>query len=291
MWFTLAIASGVFAGLHSFGLKVATERKYDSYLLNAGAAGTSFLGALLWFAVTRSWSDVPTSLILYGIVGGALYITLSVMRSEALYFIDATIMFPLYKVVGPASVALIGILFLHEKIVSHELVGIALSCAVPLLLISRQEHFRQKNLRLGLILTVTSTLIASISVWVNTYAVRIYSDASLPLVVISHGCVFFFGLALFLRTHPPHAMYRAVSAHLTRTFVLFVIGIGIIQFLAFYLLLLAIRGGDLSLVYSINAHYILIPVILSIWFYGEHWNGQKAFAIVMSIMSLILLHR
>ena len=291
MWFTFAILSGLFAGLHSFGLKIAAERKYDSYLLNAGAAGVSFVGTVLWVTSTSGWSDVPVELVVLAGASGILYIILSIMRSEALYFIDATIMFPLYKVVGPASVALIGVLFLKEQIATHELLGIALSCAVPLLLISRYEHLRQKNLRTGVLLTVASTIIASVAVWINTYTVRHYPDSPIALVAIAHGFVCFFGLALFLRKHPPHAMYSALSSKYSHQFVLLTATIGILQFLSFYLLLLAITAGDLSLVYSINAHYILIPVILSIWYYGEHWNAQKACAIVLSLLALVLLHR
>ena len=86
-------------------------------------------------------------------------------------------------------------------------------------------------------------------------------------------------------------MRAQLVSSLTPAFLVAAFCIGIAQFLGFYLLLLAIHGSDLSLVYSINAHYILIPIILSIWYYKEHWNAQKVFAITLSLLALFLLHR
>ncbi len=48
-------------------------------------------------------------------------------------------------------------------------------------------------------------------------------------------------------------------------------------------------GGPLGIVYTITSIYILIPIILSIIIYKEHWNTQKVVAIVVSILALGLL--
>jgi uncharacterized membrane protein len=58
----------------------------------------------------------------------------------------------------------------------------------------------------------------------------------------------------------------------------------------FFLTLLAfIYGGPLGIVYTINSLYILLPIILAIIFYGEHWNVRKAVAIILSVLALALL--
>ena len=59
---------------------------------------------------------------------------------------------------------------------------------------------------------------------------------------------------------------------------------------AFYLLLLAFHLGQISLVYTIHAHYILIPIFLSVWWYGEHMNLRKFAAVVLSCVTLTLLY-
>ncbi len=125
----------------------------------------------------------------------------------------------------------------------------------------------------------------------NAYAIQDDTSLSLPLLIIAHGFVFLFVLGHFLYKHPPHDMRNQLTAALTPAFLGIAFFVGVTQFTAFYLLLLAINGGDLSLVYSINAHYILIPIILSIWYYKEHWNTQKVIAIALSLVALVLLHR
>jgi hypothetical protein len=39
----------------------------------------------------------------------------------------------------------------------------------------------------------------------------------------------------------------------------------------------------------IHAHYILVPIILSIWWYGEHINTRKVAAVVLSFLAISLL--
>lgn len=290
MWFAFALFSALFAGLHTFAVKVAAEKNYDSYLLNALAAFCSFFGSLIFFTFTASWDGIPMTLFWLGGASGAGFITLSILRSEALRFIDAALFFPLYKVIGPAIAACIGIIILSENISQIELIGIVLSCIVPLLLISRHEHHRQKNLPLGLILTALGATAAAISAAINAYAIDIDPSFTFPLLIVAHGSAFGFGLSLFLRNHHPRDMHSAVLVHLTKPFLITTAVLSLMQFAGFYSMLRAFDGGDMSIVYSINAHYIVIPVILSVWFYGEHWNLRKAAALFVSVLALVLLH-
>ena len=64
---------------------------------------------------------------------------------------------------------------------------------------------------------------------------------------------------------------------------------GIFQFLGFVLLLAAYQDGPMGIAYAINSTYILIPIVLSIWFYGEHWNARKAIAIALSVVAVVFM--
>lgn len=290
MWFTLALLSAVFAGVHAYGQKVVVERTLDLYLINALSALVSFVIALALFSFTQSWSTVPWSVYLFGALGGLLYIAYNTGRMVALRYIDSAIFFPLYKVVSPATIALIGIFIFSEYVTTWEVVGIIFSCLIPLLLITRHEDKRQKNLKLGLILLVATALAAAVSSAINSYVVRPDISLALPLLIVTHAFVLGSGLFLFLRQHHTKHMYRELTSHMTKSFIAINVCMGTLQFLAFYTLLLAFSAGDLSVVYAINAHYILIPVVLSVWFYGEHWNARKAFALTLSLAALVLLH-
>jgi uncharacterized membrane protein len=50
------------------------------------------------------------------------------------------------------------------------------------------------------------------------------------------------------------------------------------------------NGGTLGVVQTINSMYILIPIVLAIYFYKEHWNAQKMLAVVLSVVALAFFH-
>lgn len=291
MWFTFALLSALFGGLHMFLLKMSVEKKYDTYLLSATSSFVSAVAGCVVVAVTTGWGAVPTVLYWVGALSGVLFAGFSIARMEGLRYIDAAIFFPLYKVIGPALVALIGIALLNEGVTPIELLGIILSCLVPILLITRQENGRQKNLKLGLILMVVGTTLASLGAAVNSIAVDDFPALALPMATLANFFTFITASLLYFRRHPQGELYHTTKGIATRGFMAMSLVNGLMQLTSFYFLLLAFAVGNLSLVYSINAHYIVIPVILSVIFYKEHWNKQKALALAISVLALVLLHR
>lgn len=288
--FTYAVLSALISGFQAFGQKVGVERGMDSYLLTAFTAGFSFLIGSTLLTLTMSWTAIPEAVYWYGLLGGILYVSFNVLRLEALKFIDATIFFPLYKVVTPAVTALIAVFFLSEFLSVREVVGILVACVVPLFLLSRNENTRQKNLLFGLTLLIVGAVLASVSAAVNAYAIGDVTAYALPLLVVTCLTAFIFGLGLFLRQYKAKNMRRELAKVSDSRFVLYASWMGLLQFLAFYLLLLAFPGIGLGVAYAINAQYFIVPVILSMWYYKEHWNVQKIIALFLSVASIILLH-
>ena len=60
--------------------------------------------------------------------------------------------------------------------------------------------------------------------------------------------------------------------------------------LSAYALFMALSTGLVSLVYVIQAHYILIPIILSVWWYGDHINFRKFAAVAISFLAITMLY-
>ncbi len=290
-WFVYALVSALFAGLHTFLLKVSVERKYDTYLLSGASSFVAFAGGALIVAFTTGWGAVPVHVYLFAILGGVLFTIMTLARMEGLKFLDSAIFFPLYKVVGPALVAIMAIVFLQEHVGPVELLGIVLSCAVPLLLITRAEHARQNNLKLGLIFLVIGATVSAIAAIVNAHVVSAAVSSALPLATVENGLAGLFTALLFARKHPAKEFYHQAHPHFTKEFMGMCLLNGAFQMISSYTLFLAFAGGDASIAYSVTAHYILIPVLLSVWFYKEHWNLQKAAALFLSILALILLHQ
>ena len=60
--------------------------------------------------------------------------------------------------------------------------------------------------------------------------------------------------------------------------------------LSAYSLFKAMSTGLVSLVYVIQAHYILIPIVLSVWWYKDHINLRKLAAVMVSFLAITLLY-
>jgi drug/metabolite transporter (DMT)-like permease len=64
---------------------------------------------------------------------------------------------------------------------------------------------------------------------------------------------------------------------------------GLLNFAGFASFLEAIKDGDLSLVASIGALSIIVPVILASWLYGERLGSRRRIAVLACIVALVLL--
>lgn len=291
MWFIYALLSVVFAGLQAFLNKAAAEKRLDSYYLSSVSAVVAFgISFVLLLLTHKDLTAIPAIVYWLGLASGVLYLGRVLTQLEALRFVHTTIFFPLYKVIGPAIVAIIGIFFFKENLSVSEIAGIVLSCAVPLLLLNRAEHHRQKNLPLGLLLMLVSTTLAACLAAVNAYAVRPNESLVLPFMAVTYAFSALCGIALYAKRLPNKNLVGELKRHSNPVALRISFGIGVCQCLSFFALLLAFAEGSLSIAYTISAHYILIPIILSVWIYKEHWNSQKALALVVSICALVLLH-
>lgn len=280
-WHGYALASVLFAGLFSFLLKVGAERAHGSAALNTVISLTSLacsLVGMLWVHEPLTWS-----LFLLAFVNGFMYIFGSVARSDALAHIHATVFFPLYKVTGPILVLVLGVVFLGERLSALQAIGFVLAVSVPILLIDRLEHSRQKDLARGIRYLLVSTAMIGGGTVLAKIAMSEGGD------VFTFSAIAYF--VTILGTGIMHVRGNGEGKSETPWRDVFLIGIiaGVCQFLGFIMLLFAYQAGPMSIAYAINSTYILIPIVLSIWFYGEHWSARKLAAIALSCLAVILL--
>jgi uncharacterized membrane protein len=281
--FAWAIAATVLAGMQMFTAKmIAHAGRSSAYnsIYTYGISGViAFIGLFFAGSQPSSWEWV----LFLAVASGALHAGAHIMRIDALRYIDSTLYFPLNKILGPILVVLGGVLMLGENITVKNTIGIILSLCVPLLLISSSEHGRQKNLRKGITFVVLSTAIASGSMLMTKLGVDIDKNVLFFMFLSQLGGTLF---ALY--------MYRRENAEKQyvpeRKDMLIGVCSGLLAFVSFYALLRAFSMGSISLVYTIHAHYIVIPIFLSVWFYKEHMNMRKFAAVVLSVVAIGLLY-
>jgi uncharacterized membrane protein len=289
IWFIAAVGGAVFAGLSNFLFKIAASRNYNAevYILLGGLISTIVIGVVTFFLDSSllQFSIFSAIMLFTGIMGSLV----GVMKIYALRHIDATIFFPLFKLLSPALAILFGVIWFAESFSSTEWIGILFGLTVPLLLISKSENKRQNNLKAGLILVLVTALMSAVAAALS----KLVMDGGIDVIT----GVFYSAFGIFLGTlfviiykrglrytlrHIQTDTSLDIILHSSLRSILINISLGLVLF-AFS------QDGTLAIVQTIHSMYILIPIVLSIIFYKEHWNTQKAVAIILSVGSLALL--
>lgn len=281
--FLWTIAATILAGIQMFTAKmIAHGGRSSAYngIYTYGVSGLMAFACLIAFgAYPQEWMLV----FILAIISGAMHAFGQIIRIDALRYIDATIYFPLNKIIGPLLVVGGGVYFFSDMLSTRNIIGIALSLCVPLLLISSTENTRQVDLKKGLIFLLISTGLASSSMLI-TKAGADMDSAVLFLMAISQLGGSAFSIYMYRRE-------LRQKEYLPNTHDMLIgLASGILAFVSFYALLKAYSLGAISLIYTIHAHYILIPIFLSVWFYKEHMDVRKFAAVALSVVAIGLLY-
>ncbi len=288
LWFVLTIISAISGGLFVFLVKVGVERDYDVVLVNTVPM---YFSALLLFVATFFWSDYSgftLELFLYALASGLLYLIGNMIRHKGLQCIDTAIFYPIYKTLTPLLAVLFGILWLGERFTTTEVIGLGISILVPLFLVTNAEQSRQKNLIRGLQLLVLASLVALIVAAISKFGVDAVSNVWLFTAVATLATAI--GATVLTIYKNRSKLDGSVLVSITPSFVGFSLFMGLFNAGGVGALFFAFLYGPFGIVYTIQSLYILIPIVLSIIFYNEHWNARKVAAIVLSIAALGLLH-
>jgi uncharacterized membrane protein len=291
LWFIYAIASAVFGGAYAFIQKIAAERGYSSALVNMWSTVVSSLCALILALVFFDLNGTWKIGVLLGIASGITLMIGTIFRMDALKHIDTSIFFPLYKTFGPILAVLAGLMLFAENFSTAEWIGIAFGITVPLLLLHRGEQERQKNLSYGLLLMFASVLFASLAIVVSKYGAGVFNSIFV-FIAVSHtfGALSAWLIYTWQKRSATRNGREFLHRHGDTRMLVLAVASGVTQFLGFWMIMLSFyAAGPLGIVYTINSFYILIPIVLSVWWYKEHFNLRKGLAVALSIIALAFL--
>ena len=290
LWFIYAISSAVFAGLYTFFQKMAVEQGHSTLLVNMWSTVVSSVMAFTVSWIFSGFDGLWKIGLLLGFLSGITHIIGSIFRMDALKYIDTAILFPLYKTAGPIFTLVIGMTIFAEKFTVAEWIGIMLGITVPLLLLHKSEKLRQKHLWKGIVFLLIASFFTAVAAGISKYGSGVFETVFL-FVAVSHAFGSISGWCIYelqkknTQRNGKLFKYRYIDKDMLKISFL----AGITQFGGFSAMMLAFVDGSLGVVYAIQSLYILIPIILSIVIYKEHWNVRKIIAIILSIAALAFL--
>ena len=287
LWLIFALISAISAGLLAFAQKISAVRRYNSSLFNGYSAGIASIIGLFVAGIYEGFGSFTWLFIAIALLSGIASLLSTNLRVDSLKHIDTTISFPIHKFISPLFVLIFGIILFDESLTSYEWLGIIVGIFIPLLLINKAEKIRQNNLHKGLILVIISGLLSAIAFVINKYGTELFTSIIL-FVAIVQGFMALSGAFLY-KNRRTNDIDKHVYIYDYKLLKLAFWG-GVAHFLSFASIMLAlIYGGALAVVYTIQSLYIVIPIVLSIIFFREHWNAKKVFVIGLSLVVISLM--
>lgn len=287
LWLIFALMSLVAAGLQAFTQKIGAVRRYNSNLLNGYSAGFASVLGFIVASIYEGFTEISWLIILVAFLSGILSLLSSNFRMDSLRYIDTTISLPIHKFISPLFVLIIGIILFNESLNTYEWLGIIAGMFVPLLLINKSENLRQTNLQKGIIFITISGLLSAVAFAMNKEGTELFTSVILYVAIVQ-GFMAIIGAILY-KNRKPNKLHADIRIYDPKLLKLVLFG-GVIQFISFASAMLALTfGGALAIVYTIQSLYIIIPIILSVIFFSEHWNAKKVFVIGLSILAIVLM--
>lgn len=281
-WLIFAVISIFAAWFYNFTMKVAAMKNYNVSIINKYSYTIWIIFWLTLYVFTSDLNFLDNFIvILFLAFFNALFFTFSLFtRVTGMKNIDTVLFFPLYKTFWPIIVTIISILFFKEVLNIKEIIWIIIWISVPLLLITKTENKIQKNLFIWVLFVIFTAILTSLTSAINKEVMLQNYNFALHITLVSCFWLIFSFFTNHFNNYKNHK-YNKIWV------IKFSLLVWFFHFLSFFMFIQAL-DWNLAVVYTINSFSILIPIILSIFFYKEHFDLRKFIVIMLSIISILL---
>lgn len=281
-WYIFALAALVLFGIQRFLYKVSAEENCNTAVTTFAFMGTvTCLSTLVFFALGKEIENIPW-LVFIALVNSLSFFAGTVLTIESLKHIPASVAMPLIRL-NIILVVLYGVVFFGDQPSPWQGAGIVTALAVIMILArSPSPAGKSKGTVLRGVLYATAALFAG--------AVAAVSSAHAALTVNKPA---FMALSYFLGTLFAIALHSrrgpAERGATTKKALLIGLAIGIVNFAGFYSLLQALACGPLSIIIPFTGLYFVVVVLLSVIVYGEKVDAARGFALVLTILAVVMM--
>ncbi len=281
-WYTLSIIALFFIGAQRFLYKVSVQRG-----CNAAVTTFTFMGTVTCISfVLLLFSDTPLGpiyfLVFISLVNSISFTLATLTNLETLKYLPVNVAYPIIRL-NLAVVIIFSVLFFGDSLSPWQIAGIFVAIFAIVILAKSPDANETgiRNLRRGFVLLsvcVLSGAVASIS---SKFAAM--ETNKLAFITLSYllGTSF----AFMLRNR----VAQKTAGSRNRDAVIIGICMGLLNLIGFYLFLLALDRGPLSLVVSIISLHFVIPIVLSALIYSEKLKKVHFVGIGLTVISVIFL--
>ena len=281
-WYVLSIAALVLMGVQRFLYKVSAERECDTAWTTFSFMATVTVLSVIFFLSRRETLTDARMLLLTAGINSASFVLGTITHIEALKHLPSGVAYPIIRL-NMVVVVLFSVLFLHDRVSLHQVLGILLAIVV-IVILTRDAEERKGSLgsiRKGLLLVFVSLISGSVASISSKFA-AVYSN-KLGFMALSYFLGTLFSAAL-IRTSGKErsggSRKDAISIGLL---------MGLINFVGFYTFLTALSVGPLSIIVSITGLHFVIAVLLSVIVYKENLSRTRMLGMALAVASVLFL--
>jgi len=281
LWLIYTLLSAVCAWFFSFSSKISVKKEHDPLLV-------TFYSLIIWFfcwvimlifSQEQLW-NIWISILLW-IINWIWYLITTLTRIKSLKYMDTSVYFPIYKTFQLILAIFLLVWFFDEIITNKEMLWVVLWISIPYLLI--WKNIKNKNTYKWMKYLIV-WLIIWLMAWMTLKLISIYNANIFLFIIFSH-------LSWAMFTYIFHKLDKKNKRnysilHIKRTWII----TWILSYLAFYFFANAvILWNNLWVIWVIQSLYIIIPIMLSVIIYKEHFDLKKALVLLLTIMTIFLL--
>ena len=281
-WYVLSIAALVLMGVQRFLYKVSAEREYDTAWTTFSFMATVTVLSVIFFLSRRETLTDARMLFLTAGINSASFVLGTITHIEALKHLPSGVAYPIIRL-NMVVVVLFSVLFLHDRVSLHQVLGILLAIVVIVILTRDAEERKGSfgSLRKGLFLVFVSLISGSVASISSKFA-AVYSN-KLGFMALSYFLGTLFSAAL-IRTSGKEASGGSRKAAIRIGLLM-----GLINFVGFYTFLAALSVGPLSIIVSITGLHFVIAVLLSVIVYKEKLSRTRILGMALAVASILFL--
>ena len=286
-WFIWALVSTFFFGSYSFLFKKIVEEGGDVFAAQVVMpAVVCFVSASIIYLFNFTVGDNLATVAGIAVLQGVLFFLSTYTRIKALGTgLPVYVVFPITKTSTILIVIISAFVFSELEILKKPevLAGVILAMAATYLLLPWHDKGVFRGSSMGIVLSIASMLSSAGATIAAKSALDFYMVNIFVFILLSNVVTLVLATATVLIKNTTLTQQKFSNG------IKWGVMMGLFNFAGFASFLQAVKLGNLSVVASVNALYILIPIVLSAIIYKESMSLMKWLAVAISIAAVILM--
>jgi len=280
-WFIFSITATLLFGVQSFLYKSTNEKGANKYLVTLVFMITvAFLALINFIFSGGEISNVGITLFL-GFLFATAFFLVTILQLKALEYLPTNKVFPITSSAANILVVIYAIFFFKEALGIYQIFGIFLVLlAVNLIHKDSKKSENYTIKKKGFIYVLLIIIPGAAMAILNKYA-AISTDLNFFILV-----TYVFSIII---SYSSHSVKNHKNNYNKGQSIKLGILIGIVNFVAYFCLLTAMKTGPLSLIAMIHTTFVIITVVLAKIIYKEEFTLKQMCFVMLSVIGIILL--